>query len=376
MNPAEWFGCQSGSLLALTLGRMQLVQRTFERWRPKQRARYALALAGGGVIGGMYEVGALAALEERLNGAGRGFDIYVGCSAGSVVASLLANGVPAREIYRILDQDLADPLNFRKGAVFASDSFRRAAGSFGRMMWAISKHALKGRGCIPDMLARAERDMPAGFFSLSALEVYMRVAFATRGLTNSFTRLERTLLIPAIDLDTAERVVFGAGTLKEVPISHAVAASSAIPGFFDPYTIDGRDYVDGGVGFSGHADLAAEAGADVVFVVNPLVPNVHDGSVSMRKRGVYTIMEQTSRIYSQNLLTLGLGTLAVKYPRTAFFLLQPPRTNTLLFGPSMGFEASRAALRFGYLSTLEWLDKQDGAGLIRRLGVAPHVAAV
>jgi hypothetical protein len=42
----------------------------------------------------------------------------------------------------------------------------------------------------------------------------------------------------------------------------------------------------------------------------------------------------------------------------------------------MGFEASRAALRFGYVSTLEWLDKQDGAGLIRRLGVAPHVAAV
>ncbi|HUF90976.1 MAG TPA: patatin-like phospholipase family protein, partial [Candidatus Limnocylindria bacterium] len=289
------------------------------------------------MIGGMYEVGAMAALEERVNGSGRGFDIYVGCSAGSVVASLLANGVPAREIYRILDQDLDDPLNFRRGAVFASDSFRRAAGSFGQLLWAISKHAIKGRGCIPDMLARAERDMPAGFFALSALEVYMRVAFATRRLTNSFTRLERTLLIPAIDLDTAERVVFGAGTLREVPISHAVAASSAIPGFFDPYTIDGRDYVDGGVGFSGHADLAAEAGADVVFVVNPLVPNLHDGSVSMRKRGVYTIMEQTSRIYSQNLLTLGLGALAVKYPRTAFVLLQPPRTSTLLFGPSMGF---------------------------------------
>src|SRR5687767_15860392 len=128
--------------------RMQIVHRAMGFWRPRPRARYALALAGGGVIGGMYEVGAMAALEERLNGAGRGFDIYVGCSAGSVVASLLANGVPAREIYRILDQDLADPLNFRKGAVFASDSFRRAAGSFGRMLWAISKHALKGRGCI------------------------------------------------------------------------------------------------------------------------------------------------------------------------------------------------------------------------------------
>src|SRR5919106_121243 len=108
----------AGNLLARVL--MQVIHRALGLWRrqapPRQRPRYALALAGGGVIGGMYEVGAMAALEERLNGSGRGFDIYVGCSAGSVVASLLANGVPAREIYRILDEDLDDPLNFRKGA--------------------------------------------------------------------------------------------------------------------------------------------------------------------------------------------------------------------------------------------------------------------
>jgi hypothetical protein len=54
--------------------------------RPRPRRRFGLALVGGGVIDGMYEVGAIAALKERLNGAGRGFDLYVGCSAGSVVA--------------------------------------------------------------------------------------------------------------------------------------------------------------------------------------------------------------------------------------------------------------------------------------------------
>jgi len=155
-----------------------------------------------------------------------------------------------------------------------------------------------------------------------------------------------------------------------VPISDAVAASSAIPGFFDPYTIGGRDYVDGGVGFSGHADLAAEAGADVVFVINPLVPNrAVEGTGSMRLRGMYTIMEQASRIYSQNLLQLGLATLAVKFPRTTFHLLQPPQNTELLFGPSMGFEASRAALRFGYTSTKLWLEGQ-GASLVRSMTVS------
>src|SRR6267143_2072045 len=323
-----------GRTFAPLLSRMQFVHRAFGRWRSRQEPRYALALAGGGVIGGMYEVGALAALEERLNGAGRGFDIYVGCSAGSVVASLLAGGVRAQDIYQILEEDLDDPINFRRNAVFAGDAFRRACGRFGRLIWAFGKSAIRGRGSIPDMLARAERDMPPGFFSLDALESYLRTAFASRGLSNAFAERLPTLLIPAIDLNTAERVV------------------------------------DGGVGFSGHADLAAEAGADVVFVVNPLVPNIHDGTGSMTAGGVYTIMEQAGRIYSQNLLTLGLATLAVKFPRTAFYLLQPPRTNSLLFGPSMGFEASRAALRYGYASTKEWLDQQ-GAPLVRRLSVAP-----
>jgi predicted acylesterase/phospholipase RssA len=351
---------------------MNLLERVMGRWRPR-RQRYALALAGGGVIGGMYEVGVIAAIEERLNGSG-GFDIYVGCSAGSVVASLLANGVRASEIYRVIDQDLEHPLNFRRGAVYASNSFRHAAGRFGRLLWAVSKNAMTGmRQSVPDMLAAAERDLPSGFFSLTALEVYIRETFSAFGLKNSFVALDRELLIPAIDLDRAQRVVFGRDGLRDVPISEAVAASSAIPGFFEPYTLRGRDYVDGGVGFSGHADLAAEAGADMVIVVNPLVPNPDGGIVPLRNRGLYTIMEQAGRIYSQNLLQLGLSTLRIKHPRTEFHLIQPGREETPLFGPSMGFEASRAALRYGYESTREWLDGQ-GLGLLRRLQSLPQPA--
>src|SRR4029450_1126314 len=70
------------------------IHRSLGRWRRRSQARprprYALAIAGGGVIGGMSEVGALTALEERLNGSGAGFDIYVGCSAGSRGSALAA----------------------------------------------------------------------------------------------------------------------------------------------------------------------------------------------------------------------------------------------------------------------------------------------
>jgi NTE family protein len=349
--------------------------RSHAPWAPRPRPRFGLALGGGGVMGGMYEVGALAALEERLPD-GLAFDVYVGCSAGSVVASLLAGGVRAAEIYRILDQDLPDPLNFRRQAVFAPDSFRRAAGRFGRMVWAFGKNAMTGlRGSIPDMLAHAERDLPAGFFSLVALERFMREAFAARGLSNSFADLKTTLLIPAVDLDLAERVVFGQGRLGDVPISEAIAASSAIPGFFEPYTIRGRDYVDGGVGFSGHADLAAEVGARMVLVVHPLVPSLTEADgPPVRARGFYSIMEQTSRIYGHNLLLLGLATMRVRFPRTRFFLLEPQRTGTPLAGLCMGFEGAQAALRFGYESTRVWLDHQ-GQTFLERLTPRPVAVA-
>lgn len=319
----------------------------------------------------MYEVGVVAALEDEvLRVTGRTIEVYVGCSAGSVVAAVLANGVAASDLYRILDEDRADPLNFTRSAVYASNAFRRAFLQFARFVWALGKHATTGlRSSIPDMLARAERDFPVGFFSLTQLEQYLRTAFETRGLSNSFRELAYPLLIPAIDLDSAQRVVFGAGELSDVPISHAVAASSAIPGFFEPFTIRGRDYVDGGVGWSGHADLAADAGADVVVVVNPLVPvSTEAGERGLRARGLYFIMEQTNRIYSQNLLRQNLTGTRARHPKTVFYLIQPAGSHTPLFGPSMGFDGSRAALRYGYASTQHWL-ATEGTPFVRHLGL-------
>lgn len=349
-----------------------MIERIRRFWQRRSRPRFGLALAGGGVIGGMYEVGVLAALEEMvLEPSGSEFDVYVGCSAGSVVASVVANGVTARELYGILDRDLPDPLNFRRTSVYSSSSFRRAFVQFARFVWAVGKNAPAGfRTSIPDMLARAERDFPAGFFSLDQLEQYMRTTFAARSMTNSFAALNRTLLIPAIDLDRAERVVFGQGEFADVPISHAIAASSAIPGFFEPYNIRGRDYIDGGVGYSGHADLAADAGADVVVVINPLVPALNgEGGRSLRDRGLYFIMEQANRIYTQNLLRRNLAEMAERHPHAAFFLIQPPPKGTPLFGPSMGFDASRAALQYGYTSTKEWL-AAHGGDFMRRFALS------
>lgn len=327
-------------------------------WSPPP-GRRALVLAGGGVIGGMYEVGALAALEEGVPGfRANAFDLYVGSSAGSVVGALMANGVPPRELYTILDEERDDPLNFHRGSVYHKGSFSGATRNLAQFMWAIGKRALIDfRLEWPDLLARSGGDMPPGFFSLAPLESYIREAFQAKGLSNHFAQTPRPLLIAAIALDRAERVVFGQGELMDVPISQAIAASSAIPGFFEPYRIGGRDFVDGDVGYTGHADVAVDAGASVLVAINPAVPQclTEPGESEIRRGGLYAIMEQTGHISSLNLFNVGLREIKLLHPEVEILVVQPEPKPSPLVGPSMGFEASRAALRYGYRTVKEWL---------------------
>ena len=348
-----------------------MLTRLLQRFRTP--AKRALVLAGGGVVGGMYEVGALAALDEGLPGfRANDFDLYVGSSAGAVVATLMANQVQPLDLYAILEEERDDPLNFHRGSVYHKGSFGIAARNFARLVWAVGKKAVtKYQLEWPDILARSGDDMPAGFFSLAPLEAYVREALAAKGLSNAFRDCPRPLLIPAVDLDSAERVVFGAGAYLDLPISHAIAASAAIPGFFEPYRIDGRDFIDGDVGHTGHADLAAERGATVLLVVNPAVPLRVGGSLQseVRHRGMYAVMEQAGHITSIKLLELGLAELRLRHPELEVHVIQPNPDPSPLRGSSMGFEASRAALRFGYTTVKEYLAGDAAAPIRRRFGI-------
>jgi NTE family protein len=343
------------------------------RW-PRLPVKRALVLAGGGVTGGMFEVGALAALEESVPGfRANHFDIYVGSSAGSVVAALMATGVEPGELYRILDEGRDDPLNFHRGAVYHRGASAAAALNFAQMIWAVGRNVVTSfRLDWPDILARSQGQMPAGFYSVRQLEEFLRRAFAAKGLANDFRTCPRQLLIPALDLDGGQRAVFGVGELAEARISEAIAASSAIPGFFEPFHFHGRDYVDGDVGHTGHADLAVDAGAQVVVVVNPLVPiRARAGErTPLRGFGLYGILEQVGRINSQGLLELGLRELALRHPRVQCHLIEPPADGAALFGPSMGFQGSRTALQFGYTSAKEWVATSGAA--IRRSFAPPR----
>src|SRR3954452_21322125 len=79
--------------------------------RRKRGDKTALVLGGGGFTGGVYEIGALRAFDLlAVNRTVNEFDIYVGTSAGSFVASMLANGITPEEMMRVLNTRLPSPI--------------------------------------------------------------------------------------------------------------------------------------------------------------------------------------------------------------------------------------------------------------------------
>src|SRR5258707_4313993 len=79
--------------------------------RRKKPSTTALVLGGGGFTGGVYEIGALRALDLlATNSTVNEFDVYVGTSAGAFVSSLVANGVTPEEMMRVLNRDLPSPI--------------------------------------------------------------------------------------------------------------------------------------------------------------------------------------------------------------------------------------------------------------------------
>ena len=78
----------------------------------RRREKLGIALAGGGPLGAIYEIGALVALEKALKGLTlTDLDVYVGVSSGAFLAAGLANGMAPSEMHAmfILDRSHHDP---------------------------------------------------------------------------------------------------------------------------------------------------------------------------------------------------------------------------------------------------------------------------
>lgn len=201
--------------------------------------KIGLAL-GGGAARGFAHVGVIKALESQ----GIIPDIIVGTSAGSVVGALYAAGNNGFEL-----QKLAHRLDESK----------------------ISDWSLPDRGVLKG----------------EALQQFINDAVAQRPLES----LKKPFAAIATDLQSGESIVFRTGNT-----GMAVRASSTVPGVFQPVTINGREYVDGGLTSLIPVRAARQMGSDVVIAVD-----ISSRPADKPLRGTLDILLQTVTIMGQSL---------------------------------------------------------------------------
>lgn len=232
--------------------------------------RVGLVLGAGGVLGGAWLTGGLAAIAEETGWDPGSADRIVGTSAGSMIGALVAAGVPpwfmvyhsAGETFDGLagpDGRRASEADRSGGAVFR---LHRGLPSLGPGSWRLAlsalTHPLDG-----SVLQRTAGLLPRGVISTESLKETVR-RIADSGWVD-----HRDFRAVACDYANGERVDFGSPDAPPADLADAVAASCAIPGFYHPVKIGRRRYVDGGLHSASNLDLAADADLDLVICLNP-----------------------------------------------------------------------------------------------------------
>ena len=334
----------------------------------RRRSKTALVLGGGGFTGGVYEIGALRALDLlSVNRTVNQFDVYVGTSAGAFVAAAVANGVTPEEMMRVIVQQVPTPFPDARAGSLLKPNYREfvSRGLKFPLRLAHLLHFLArdiGQVSAVDIVLGLAEALPTGLYSGEGIERYVRRILADPDRTDDFRMLETELYLAATDLDTCERVVFGSEGHDDVPISKAVSASSALPMIYRPVRIGDHEYVDGGLVSTTNLDIAVEAGAKLIVVVNPLVPYTNDLSKQIptptgsRPRrvsdmGFPHIGYQAFKLIAHQRLHELARRWEERYPGVDIILIEPDPSDELMFQTSvMNFTSRVDIARHGFQS--------------------------
>jgi len=395
--------------------------------------KVALVLAGGAVSGGAFKVGGLKALNDfMVDRRITDMDIYVGLSAGAILGSSLAAGVTPDEMIRVLD-GTSTRLDQLRPFDFYNPNFSEFVSRPAKFWYDLAAYLpsiaidfARGLPGLPQAVGAPLREfvrrpdytrfesvalrliehispkreipaltnhIPSGLFDNKSLERWLRRSLERIKMPNDFRAFARKrsnrLYVTACDLDTAERVIFGADESNELTISQAVQASTALPIFYKPARINGVDYVDGGVRHTANIDIAIEKGADLIICYNPFRPflnriDAEDGDASyfaegryLADRGLKAVVNQVFRTLLHSRLKLGIQRYLADDRFQGDIVLLEPResdadyfaTNPIAFwkrseAVQHGFESVRGTIEQNF-EQLESVFSRYGIGLDR-----------
>jgi len=353
--------------------------------RGRRGRRLGLARAGGGPAGAGYEIGALRALEEAVEGLDvNRSDVYVGVSAGAFIAASLANGLAPSQLVRGLVTHEPGEHPFDPASFFLP-AYREWARRGLQVPRLIADALLQfSRGpedqTLLESLTRLSQALPLGIFDNEPIRRHLERTFSIQGRSDDFRRLRHKLFVVSADLEAGTPIVFGRKGWDQVPISRAVQASTALPGLYPPVEIEGRLCVDGVLLKTVHASIALEEGADLVLCINPLVPvDVAAGEASgamqrgaLIRRGLPAILAQTFRTMIHSRMVVGMARYRTHFPHADLVLFEPSRQeHRLFFSNIFSFKSRREVCELAYRATREdlWRRRAVLEPIFRRHGL-------
>ncbi|MEO6866815.1 MAG: patatin-like phospholipase family protein [Gaiellales bacterium] len=340
---------------------------------PKREGRAdktALVLTGGGFTGGVYQIGALRALDLLgVNTKVNDFDMVIGTSCGAFIGSLIANGARPEDLMALLDGHEVDgyePLELER---LLRPNWRGLGSSALKLPFGAARIAkdialnFKSLSLV-DTLAMFSDLVPGGFYSLEGMAEMLEQQLQREGWTNDFREVPQELYIVATDLDTVEPVVFGENGWDDVPISRATAASAALPLVYKGINIRGREFVDGGLRAFANIQTAVDKGAKLVVIINPIVPlgnerlTPYTGARPRRvsDMGLQMVGSQMLKCLVWNAMHESLEHWRHKRPDVDFILIEPQRDDELMFSTQIMNVSHRVQIaRHGFESVTQQL---------------------
>lgn len=297
--------------------------------RLSEKKKIALVLSGGGVKASAFHIGVCLALREkgftfaggtdpkdrlRFEGKPLTINLYVGSSAGSVLATFLASGYSLDSIIDAFtrgaglssltrakvreDHPYLRPITYRD--IFALNI---GAASPIRLLPSLFRKRLNISGGMEALFKEAFKIN--GVFSTRNIEKYLREQVYPE---NDFSKLGAELYIVATQLNHSRKAIFGpyaeTRKLKDIQyanyakVSETVAASASLPPFFAPYGIrneNGKEiyYFDGEIRDTLSTHVAADEGCDLVIASYSIQPYHYNHEMgSLHEYGMPLIFNQ------------------------------------------------------------------------------------
>ncbi|APJ03430.1 patatin-like phospholipase family protein [Silvanigrella aquatica] len=277
----------------------------------------SICISGGGLEGYIYSIGVISAIDSCLLDKETGdFDIFCGVSSGAIVASTLAMGVHSedlvKQIYR--KHTSLEPLGLNTVFDLAGSEIAK------RFFDVVRAFSTFDSG---ELISRLQHSVPTGFFKGEKLKKFFENQMRHFGVEDNLSTLKKELYINVTDQDTGENIVFGEEPWRDIKISQAIRASTALPPFYLPELIKGHWFTDGQLTSSSDFNTAIRKGASLVVYIDPMVPYTSNLPGAVMKKGGYFTMVQAVKSLVQTRSSSMLKHSMDNHPDVDFVIFKP-----------------------------------------------------